>query len=148
MTTPLTKLYDESLKTVQKAADEYKKGQKESACKSYKKAIEQYSHYKKELENKFQRCFNRVKEIEEELNCGSSKTDVGQVGFFPTDPCPKLSHVVKLSDTKLNAVGGLEKCKEVLIEAALWPTMYPKFFTGKFLFHHCILTSRFSNLCF
>ena len=110
----------------------------ERAYEHYKKALEQYSRYKKELEKKFQPHFERVQKIAKILNRGSSITDIVQDRFYPTDSSPKLSHVVKLSDVKLNAVGGLENCKQVLKEAAIWPKKYPHFFTGKFLLHHCI----------
>lgn len=42
------------------------------------------------------------------------------------------------SNVKLSDVGGLEACKEVLVEAAIVPIQNPQFFTGKFSLHHCI----------
>ncbi|XP_050278987.1 protein SUPPRESSOR OF K(+) TRANSPORT GROWTH DEFECT 1-like [Quercus robur] len=43
---------------------------------------------------------------------------------------PKSSHFEKLSNVKLDDVGGLEVCKQLLKEAAIWPVKYSKFFTG------------------
>ena len=53
---------------------------------------------------------------------------------------PSLSNEAKsgLGLTKLSDVGGLEACKEVLVEAAIVPIQNPQFFTGKFSLHHCI----------
>ena len=56
----------------------------------------------------------------------------------PTDSSQRSSYFEKLSNVKLDDVGGLKECKKVLLEAVEWPKKYPQFFKGKFLLHHCI----------
>ncbi|XP_050278984.1 protein SUPPRESSOR OF K(+) TRANSPORT GROWTH DEFECT 1-like isoform X2 [Quercus robur] len=43
---------------------------------------------------------------------------------------PKSIPFEKLSNVKLDDVGGLDDCKQLLKEAAIWPYKYPQFFTG------------------
>nr|POF24221.1 vacuolar protein sorting-associated protein 4 [Quercus suber] len=52
-----------------------------------------------------------------------------QFALGPADSPSKLSPV-KFSGGKLDDVGGLGVCKEVLKEATIWPKKYPQFFTG------------------
>ncbi|KAK7846387.1 protein suppressor of k(+) transport growth defect 1, partial [Quercus suber] len=48
----------------------------------------------------------------------------------PTEESQGSSYFEKLSNVKLDDVGGLQDCKRVLMEAAIWPRKYPQFFTG------------------
>ena len=57
--------------------------------------------------------------INKKLNLESTTTHTAEFTLGPTDSSPKLSPV------KLNEVGGLEVCKEVLREATIWPKKYP-----------------------
>ena len=108
----------------------------ELADKLYTKAFEEF---KKQL----QPYHDSAKAVKKELNLESTTTHTAEFGFGPADSPPKLGPV-KFSDVKLNDVGGLKVCKQVLEEATIWPKKYPQFFTGKLLLHHC----GFSNLCF
>ncbi|XP_030966656.1 protein SUPPRESSOR OF K(+) TRANSPORT GROWTH DEFECT 1-like [Quercus lobata] len=130
MTTPLTKRLDDTKVPLNKAIDAERKGDDAGALKHYKEALEQYSCCIEELKKKFQLYSERVKVIEKNPNLGSSKTDMVQAVFSLTDSSPESSHVVKLSDGNLNSLGGLEYCKQVLREAAIWPIEYRHFFTG------------------
>ncbi|KAL0009319.1 hypothetical protein SO802_010821 [Lithocarpus litseifolius] len=64
----------------------------------------------------------------EKLNLGSTTTHTAVSALGPADSPPKLCPV-NITGVKLNDVGGLEACKEVLKEATIWPKKYPQFFT-------------------
>ena len=136
MTTLLSKLLEEATETLNKAIGADNGGEYASAYENYKKAFERLNHYRVEFDKKYLPYYKRAEEIAREPNTGSSITDTAQLWRSSAYSSPKLSHFVKLSNVELDAVGGLEDCKRVLIEAAIWPKNYPHFFTGKFLLHH------------
>ena len=148
MSINLSELLEEVTKTLNGIVHNDTKGNEKTTYEKYKTAFKQLNNFTTEFVKMYDRHYERAEDLTKTQPPGSSMTDRTQLLSSPTNSSPKLSHFVKLSNVELDNVGGLEGCKRVLIEAALWPIKYPKFFTGKFLFHHCILTSRFSNLCF
>uniref|UniRef100_A0A7N2LJV8 AAA+ ATPase domain-containing protein n=1 Tax=Quercus lobata TaxID=97700 RepID=A0A7N2LJV8_QUELO len=130
MSDHLVNLLEEANNTLKEVVDADKKGKDDIAIKNYKKAFEQLKHYREEFDKQYLLHYKRAEDIARGRNPGSSITATAQLWRFPTDSSPKLSHFVKLSNVKLGDVGGLEDCKRVLREAAIWPEKYPQFFTG------------------
>ncbi|KAK7852667.1 protein suppressor of k(+) transport growth defect 1 [Quercus suber] len=116
--------------TLKEAVDAVRNCQNAIAYQKYKKAFEQLKHYREEFDKQYLPHYEAAEEIARGQNPGSSITATAQLWRFPTFSSRKLSHFVKLSDVKLDNVGGLENCKRVLREAAIWPVKYPQFFTG------------------
>ncbi|XP_050278997.1 protein SUPPRESSOR OF K(+) TRANSPORT GROWTH DEFECT 1-like [Quercus robur] len=130
MTDDLRRLLAEVDETVEQAVKADNNCKNEIAYDYYKKAFEQLNHFGKVFDQTYLPHYKRAEDIARKLPPGSSITDTAQLWRFPTYSSPKLSHFVKLSNVELDDVGGLEDCKQVLMEAAIWPKEYPHFFTG------------------
>ena len=135
-TSSTTPSLENAMSFLRKATEAHERQEWKNADFHYTKAFEEF---KKNL----QPYYKSAALVKEKLKLESTTTHTAEFGFGPADSTPKLCPV-KFSDVKLNDVGGLEVCKEVLREATIWPKKYPHFFTGKLLLHHC----GFSNLCF
>ena len=112
--------------------------------KKWENAYDLYTEAFEEFNKQLQPYYDSLTAIKKKKkNLESTTTHTAVFALGPADSPPKLCPV-KTSDVKLNDVGGLEVCKEVLREATIWSKKYNHFFTGKLLLHHC----GFSNLCF
>ena len=138
MSIDLNKLLEEATKTLNGIVYGDTKGNEKTTYEKYKTAFKQLNEFRTEFDKVCRHHYERAEALAKTQTPGSSMTDTAQLLPFPTYSSPKLSHFVKLSNVELDNVGGLEDCKRVLIEAAIWPKNYPHFFTGKFLLHHCI----------
>lgn len=111
--------------------------------KEWKLADGLYTKAFEEFKKNLQPYYKSAALVKEKLKLESTTTHTAEFGLGPADSPPKL-YPVKTSDVKLDDVGGLKDCKEVLREVTIWPEKYPQFFTGNLLLHRC----GFSNLCF
>ena len=137
MPVSLTSLFSEAKEALDSAIKEDPNVDGKSDCENYKKAFEKFNKYREEFDKIYYHPY--CKKLEEIAGVpGSSMPDTAQLWPSHTYSSPKSSHFVKLSNVELDDVAGLEGCKQVLMEAAIWPKKYPQFFTGKFLLHHCI----------
>ncbi|KAK7855366.1 hypothetical protein CFP56_028243 [Quercus suber] len=72
---------------------------------------------------------------------GTINLEILTRNFFPIIKVPESSITrtaefgLRLTDSflKLNDVGGLETCKEALIESTIWAKKYPQFFTSRLI---------------
>nr|POE46603.1 protein suppressor of k(+) transport growth defect 1 [Quercus suber] len=134
MTTVTTgQLLELAEKNVKLAVVEDKAGQFEEAYKLYMKAFEYAGTYLFYENNPWLKKQNRQSFL------GHYRRATKLRGRHHLHG-PSLSNEAKsgLGLAKLSDVGGLEACKEALVEAAILPIENPQFFTGKFSLHHCI----------
>ena len=134
MTTVTTgQLLELAEKNVELAVVEDMAGQFEEAYELYMKAFEYAGIYLFNENNPFLKRQNRQLFMDHYTRATKIRGRHHLHG-------PPLSNEAKsgLGLTKLSDVGGLEACKEVLVEAAIVPIQNPQFFTGKFSLHHCI----------